>query len=31
MDKAFDFLRQHKDVAFATVENGKPKYGYSKS
>lgn len=25
MEKAFDFLRSHKDVAFATVEQGKPK------
>ncbi len=25
MEKAFDFLSAHKDVAFATVEQGKPK------
>lgn len=25
MEKAFDFLDNHKDVAFATVEEGKPK------
>lgn len=25
MEKAFEFLRTYKDVAFATVENGKPK------
>ncbi|MDO4163927.1 MAG: pyridoxamine 5'-phosphate oxidase family protein [Bacteroides sp.] len=25
MNKAFDFLRLHKEVAFATVENGKPR------
>lgn len=25
MEKAFEFLRTNKDVAFATVENGKPK------
>lgn len=25
MNKAFDFLRSHKDLAFATVENGKPR------
>lgn len=25
MEKAFDFLNSHKDVAFATVEQGKPK------
>ncbi len=25
MDKALDFLKSHRDVAFATVEDGKPK------
>lgn len=25
MEKAFDFLSQHKDVAFATVEQDMPK------
>ena len=25
MEKAFDFLSKHKDVAFATVEQDKPK------
>ncbi len=25
MERALDFLRSHRDVAFATVENGKPK------
>lgn len=25
MKEAFDFLKEHPDVAFATVENGKPK------
>ena len=25
MEKAFDFLSRHKDVAFATVEQDKPK------
>lgn len=25
MEKAFEFLKSHKDVAFATVEDGKPK------
>ena len=25
MEKAFDFLSSHKDVAFATVEQDKPK------
>lgn len=25
MEKAFEFLKSHKDVAFATVDNGKPK------
>ncbi|MDE6555579.1 MAG: pyridoxamine 5'-phosphate oxidase family protein [Duncaniella sp.] len=24
MEKAFDFLREYKDVAFGTVENGRP-------
>lgn len=24
MEQAFEFLKQHKDVAFATVENGEP-------
>ncbi|MDE6005973.1 MAG: pyridoxamine 5'-phosphate oxidase family protein [Muribaculaceae bacterium] len=24
MEKAFDFLRENKDVAFGTVENGRP-------
>ena len=24
-DKAFDFLMSHRDVAFATVDGGKPK------
>lgn len=31
MEKAFEFLSGHKDVAFATVEQDRPKYGYSKS
>ena len=25
MEKAFDFLRENKDVAFGTVENNRPK------